>query len=415
MSASPTEQPPLSTQTPAAARIYQEPTFRRQQLPKPDPALQLSALSSTVHDASRSTVQARQDSAIDQHRFDTANDAQLSKINLSHSHQSPKDDQFQPSPTLTSHQPAPPASTSASAPHQDDTFPRQVGTHPPTRQHSKSISSGASYFVPSPRPHDHSTERASLVDARNAIDSRPNITGPASLPEHSYGHQNSHGTRQQRYNVRFAANYTSENMPPSQKSRNDPPTPTAVPAVVAEPEQPTSSPAPVTTTEELPAPTANGNSRPAESQTRTTRDSRDRGEREPSVERCLGCNEAWRRPIPDMDSNKLSPAENNADYMRLASNMIERLRDQRKKADAAYDDWKWRHSHCYRPTSPYSTGSVDDVSRRTEAISHREPSSNGNTTSKRKSEVAHEPHSASKQRRVTSTSPAPPVRTPGSF
>ena len=66
---------------------------------------------------------------------------------------------------------------------------------------------------------------------------------------------------------------------------------------------------------------------------------------ESPVERCPGCDDAWRRPIPEMDAN----------HTRLASNMIERLRDESKRADAAYEEWRWRHSHCWRPTSPHPT------------------------------------------------------------
>ena len=411
--ASPTEQRPLTNQSNQPTRVYSHPQFRRQQEPKADPALQQSALSTGLHNASHSTVQARQDSAIDQHRFEASNDAQLSKPNVSYSHQSPKDSQRQPSPRLNSYQPAP-AYAPVPAPHQGESHPSQTGAHFPARQHSKSVSSGAPSAA-SPRSHEHGAERTVPIDiTRSGPDTRPNNTGPSSLPDHFYGQSNNNGTRQQRYNVRFAANYTSENMPPSQKPRNDPPTPTTAPAAVAEPEpeQSRSSPVPVTSTEETPAPVANGNTHHTEPLARaTTRDSRDR-DREPSVERCPGCNEAWRRPIPDMDSDHVPPAENNAEYMRLASNMIERLRNERKKADAAYDEWRWRHSHCYRPTSPHSTGSIEDVYRRADGIVQVERPPNGNASSKRKSEIPHEPRSASKQQRVSSNSPAPPVRQP---
>lgn len=419
---SPTEQRPSSasaaprdTVPDGVARIFQEPTFRRQPVSKPDPTLQHSALSSGLHHASHSTGQVRQDSAIDQHRFETRNDAQLFKADVSYSHQSPKDSHRLPSPTHSSHQSA--TSTSAHVPvpipHHVDSFASHPEAHPPPNppphQHSKSVSSGAPNLVASPRSHDHSTERSITVDTKTGTDPRPNITGPSSLPEQFFTQQNNFGTRQQRYNVRFAANYTSENMPPSQKPRNEPPTPPSAPATVAEIEEPTSSPNPTSTTDETITST-NGNNRQSEPHSRATRETRDRSEREPSVERCVGCNEAWRRPIPDMDQRPLAPAENNADYMRLASNMIDRLRDQRKKADAAYEEWKWRHSHCYRPMSPHSTGSTDEPARRQDAVAPVEVSSIGNATNKRKSEVPHEVHSASKQRRVTSTSPAPPAR-----
>lgn len=396
----------------STVRVYHEPTFRRQQVPKPDPALQHSALSSGLHDASHSTGQARQDSAIDQHRFETRNDAQLSKASVSYSHQSPNEGQRLPSPTLTSYPSASSASAYAPipAPQQGESFPSQPGAHLAARHHSKSVSSGAPNLAVLPRLHEHSTERIIPVDIRNGADSRPNITGPSSLPEQFFTQQSNFGTRQQRYNVRFAANYTSENMPPSQKPRNEPPTPPTAPAAVADIDQPGSSPIPTASTEEGIASATNGVSRQSELHSRAVREIRDRSDREPSVERCVGCNEAWRRPIPDMDQEPLAPAENNADYMRVASNMIERLRDQRKKADAAYEDWRWRHSHCYRPMSPHSTGSVDEPARRPDPVTPADSSTNGNTTNKRKSEVPHEQNSASKQRRVTSTSPAPPAR-----
>lgn len=413
MSPSPTEQRPLST-----VRVFHEPQFRRQQvqLPKADAALQHSALSPGVHNAPHSaTAQARQDSAIDQHRFEAANDAQLSKSNVSYSHQSPKDSQLQPSPRLNSYQPAPSTLSyaPADAPHQSETLPSQAGAQHPARQHSKSLSSAAPYSAASPRPHEHSTERTVPLDMRNGADPKVNNAGPSSLPADFYSHQNTNGTRQQRYNVRFAANYTSENMPPSQKPRNDPPTPNTAPTAITEPEQPRSSPAPITSTEEPAASTNNGTIHQAELQPRSIRETRDRGDREPSVERCSGCNEAWTRPIPDLDSRHISPAETNEEFRQIASNMIERLRRQNKMADAAYDEWKWRHSHCvYRPASPYSTGSVDDSARRTEPIPHAEGSTNGTTDRKRKSEIPHELRSASKQQRVTGTSPAPAVRQP---
>lgn len=409
---SPTEQRPPTTSTTAAprepaVRVYQEPTFRRQQVPKPDPALHYSTLSSAVHDPSHSTGQVRQDSAIDQHRFEADDNVQLSKLNGSYSHQSPKHSERQPSPRPDTYHPASAASTYAPV-HQSENLPSQTDAQLPARQHSRSVSSNGPYLAASPRSHEHSSERASV---KNGVESRTNITGPSSLPEQFFTQQNNFGTRQQRYNVRFAANYTSETMSSSQKPRNDsPPSPSPSATVVAtNTEHATSSPIPISTSEEEPVST-NGHTRSAESQPRPTRESRDRSDREPSVERCSGCNEAWRRPIPDMDQN-LAPAETNADYMRLASNMIERLRAQNKKADAAYEDWKWRHSHCFRPASPHSIGSVDDT-RRPDHIHKSDGTTTSQTAGKRKSEALHEPQVAPKQRKITEISPAPPVRKP---
>ncbi|KAF3005826.1 hypothetical protein E8E13_008273 [Curvularia kusanoi] len=413
---SPTEQrPPQAAAVPRepAPRTYQEPTFRRQQVPKADSTLHYSTLSSGVQNASHSTGQARQDSAIDHHRFEASNGTQLSNSNVSYSRQSPKDSQRQSSPRPESFNSplSAPAYTTVAASTPSEIPLSQAGTHIPARQHSKSLSSGSPYLASS-KSHEHSTERPI---AKNGIEPRSNIAGPSSLPEQFFTQQNNFGTRQQRYNVRFAANYTSENMPPSQKPRNGSPTPPTAPPVVTEPEQPRSSPAPVSTPEEMTAPptTTNGKPRQNDSQTRATRDARERSEREPSVERCVGCNEAWRRPIPDMDQ-ELAPAENNADYMRLTSNFIDRLRDQRRRVDAAYEDWKHRHSYCHRPASPHSTASLDDNTRRGDLHAQKDGLPHNHTGAKRKPEAPLEPQTTSKQRRMTSTSPAPPVQKPDS-
>ncbi|KAJ4346288.1 hypothetical protein N0V95_005498 [Ascochyta clinopodiicola] len=435
---SPTEQRPqsmststTSTLTPATTStaistptrtVYQEPQFRRQQPPNPDAATTPhSSTSSGMHSMSHSsTVQARQDSATDQHRFELANDAQLAKPTILSAGQSPKNGHRQPSTAPNSYSAADPSTLAYAppAPPQGETHSNLQGAQHPARQHSKSLSSGLPYSAASPRAPEHRTERTIPVDTRNASDPRLHNNGPSSPPEPFYGHQNSNqnsnGTRQQRYNVRFAANYTSENMPPSQKSRNDPPTPNPTSAMPAEPEQPRSSPALVPTTEEYSTSTANGSirhSEPTPRATRDARDARDRGDREHSVERCSGCNEAWTRPIPDLDSRHISPAETGQEFGQITSNMIERLRKQNKMADAAYDEWKWRHSRCtYRAPSPFSSGSVEDAPRRTESVPHAEGSTNGTTDRKRKSDVPLEQHSASKQQRVAATSPAPPVR-----
>lgn len=147
-----------------------------------------------------------------------------------------------------------------------------------------------------------------------------------------------------------------------------------------------------------------------DAQSQPTKVPQDRSDREPSVERCVGCNEAWRRPIPDMDQGLLAPAEHNADYMRLASNMIDRLRDQRKRADAAYEEWKFRHSHCYRPASPHS--SIDDAARRADPLTQSVIQSGplpDDTPKKRRPETPHERQIALKRPKTTSSHSAEPL------
>jgi hypothetical protein len=341
--------PPISVteQPPITKPVHQQPLLRRQDPLKANEPL--TALSSGVHITTHSTVQARQASAIDQHRFDTGNDAELSKSNVSH----------------------------------PDASRRDVG--------------------------------------------RPPITGFTSLPEQFFTQQNNFGTRQQRYNVRFAATYTSENMPPSQKScSNDRSTPPTEPTILGDSEQHRSHPIPLAPSSGSAVPASDESAHHVPELPQPARESRDHGDREPSVERCVGCNEAWKRSIPDRTDEQIAPARNNEEYMRLAGNLIDRLRNERKKADAAYDDWKWRHSHCYRQPSPYSTDSSKDANKRTTIFdlyqaekrkSKREIREYTATygaelrqSNKRKPKIPHEPHSASKQQKRLSVSPSPPVR-----
>lgn len=87
-----------------------------------------------------------------------------------------------------------------------------------------------------------------------------------------------------------------------------------------------------------------------ESHERVSRAERSHSDREPSVERCVGCDEAWKRPYPDL--RDCTQAENGAEFISIAVNLIDRLRDPRTKAE--YEDWQRRHSHCSLPLRPAS-------------------------------------------------------------
>ncbi|OSS44690.1 hypothetical protein B5807_10528 [Epicoccum nigrum] len=229
------------------------------------------------------------------------------------------------------------------------------------------------------------------------IEPRANITGPSSLPEQSFTQQNNFDTRHQRYNVKFADNYVPENLLPSLKpSDGSSSPPLLLPSISSVVPWETERLSRFSGTD-VPALSSTLNAQPE-----ATQIPQDRSDREPSIERCVGCNEAWRRPIPDMDQDPLAPPVNNADYMRIASNMIDRLREQRKRADAAYEEWKWRHSHCYRPVSPKSTGASQDIVIQSGLL----PDS---TPKKRRAESPHERHIASKQSRTTGSLSAEPL------
>jgi hypothetical protein len=145
-------------------------------------------------------------------------------------------------------------------------------------------------------PSSDPASRVSITPEHSTIrktsEPRANVTGPSSSPERFFTQQNNFGTRQQRYNIRFAANYVSENMPFSLKPRQGSPSP----PLFEEREQPSSPQLPTSSEVDTPALSST-----LDDQSQPTNIPQDRFDREPSVERCVGCNEAWRRPLPDMD------------------------------------------------------------------------------------------------------------------
>jgi hypothetical protein len=102
-------------------------------------------------------------------------------------------------------------------------------------------------------------------------------------------------------------------------------------------------------TKEQPAPA------PASSSTAAQEDgqpSAQRRDRESSLERCQGCDGIWRRPLPNLDSVRLNaPAKTVTQLIKISQDMVESLRDQNRKFDAAHEDWRWRHSRCVKPAS----------------------------------------------------------------
>ncbi|KAF2133905.1 hypothetical protein P153DRAFT_392530 [Dothidotthia symphoricarpi CBS 119687] len=341
---------------------------------------------------------------------------------FSSSIRSPRSAHRQPSPRPHSHSSTHSSPTLTAVILQSHQTNSHSGPHHSQRNHSTSLSSTSQNPLPFPRTHEYPGDQTAVVDIRPAA----KTMRPSSPHDHINGNNNNNTTapvappaRQGRYNVRFAANYTSENMPSSQKHRQDaaPATPASAPTAASEP-----SP----TSQEQPAPTEepsiklfNATLQSTDSQQSQSRQK----EGESSVERCHGCNEAWRRPLPNIEQfRRASPAETGHELSMTSHNLIAQLRDHRLKADAAYDQWKWHHSHCIPregyipPTSPSSIASPDDIhSKDTEFVSH-----NGNHTetlsNKRKSDIPHEEDqpTTSKLRKVTfdSKSTAPPVRPP---
>lgn len=231
-------------------------------------------------------------------------------------------------------------------------------TQPFIRGHAETLSVNnqvcAEPFCTAPlRPQLLSRDLAGAV----RIDPNVNWFGSGS----SLDHKKSNTTRQQRFNVGFIANYTSDNMP-AYKPRTELASASSPLTDTSEPQTTCIEP-PVAPSVELSAlpPTQNAPVIEDHAQGRQRR-------RDPSVERCPGCNEAWKRPLPNTEVyHHNSPAENNSDLSKITMNMIAQLVDHGKKADAMYDRWKWRHSHCvpsfeddFRPLTPPGMESHND-------------------------------------------------------
>ncbi|KAH7356179.1 hypothetical protein BKA66DRAFT_428641 [Pyrenochaeta sp. MPI-SDFR-AT-0127] len=401
---------------------YHRQDFRQTALPST--AVSTSEASRTLQDAALAQPPIngqRQDSAISQHRIETFKDAHSfgppSDVTFaSYSTASPNNSHLSPSPTTNSYPTTPSSSLPAAAAveRRQSLIPPQPASRPLERGHSKSLSAGAHVSADSSKSHEH----VAGPSAPARSDSIPRNSGPPA----SSDQPSSTSTRQQRYNVRFTANLTSENMPPSQKARHDAASTAPAPADITEP-QPTGQEQPLSASVEpsisSPSmPSANADPAPIEDQSQAQQK-----RRESSVERCQGCNEPWKRPLPDPDFYRhSSPAENNTDFSRLNMSMLTQLQDHRRRADAMYDRWKWQHSHClpqtsfndFHPPSPPSTEPQDDLhTTSSDGASHNSKHLNA-SSNKRKSEVPHDDVQQvnSKVRKVTfeSSTDAPPVR-----
>jgi hypothetical protein len=92
-------------------------------------------------------------------------------------------------------------------------------------------------------------------------------------------------------------------------------------------------------------------------------DRRQKQDIDPPVQRCQGCGETWRRPLPDLDRHA-SPAENMSEQFMLTQDLVTRLRSHTKKVEEAYSKWVWTHTRCpipqETPLSPADTEILGD-------------------------------------------------------
>ncbi|CAA9962270.1 hypothetical protein PTMSG1_05646 [Pyrenophora teres f. maculata] len=232
------------------------------------------------------------------------------------------------------------------------------------------------------------------------------------LPSPTSDNVNGSG-RHQRYNVRFNTVYTSENMPPNQKPRQDP---VPTPPMATETNQEQSLPSEQTITPSVEPATSPVNSAPPSIDDQNNPDQQN----EPKLERCKGCLEPWRRPLPGEEQYRLSsPAQNMGEQIKLTEDLIKRLENHTKFADEAYAAWQRRHRWCLN--SPPSTDGNPPPAPAPPAADPRSKSTEESSptatpalpvSAKRKSEIPHDP--SSKIRKIVSfdppSNPTHPVR-----
>ncbi|KAL7774766.1 hypothetical protein CFE70_005680 [Pyrenophora teres f. teres 0-1] len=272
----------------------------------------------------------------------------------------------------------------------------------------------------SPPPDSRSNQQAPDTAA-------PSLKQPATSPEQLRGpdtgfrnplpsptSDNVNGSgRHQRYNVRFNTVYTSENMPPNQKPRQDP---VPTPPMATETNQEQSLPSEQTITPSVEPATSPANSAPPSIDDQNNPDQQN----EPKLERCKGCLEPWRRPLPGEEQYRLSsPAQNMGEQIKLTEDLIKRLENHTKFADEAYAAWQRRHRWCLN--SPPSTDGNPPPAPAPPAADPRSKSTEESSptatpalpvSAKRKSEIPHDP--SSKIRKIVSfdppSNPTHPVR-----
>jgi hypothetical protein len=336
----------------------------------------------------------RQDSAVSQQHFDVSKEGQYpapsAELAVPLSNQSP-DDRLQ-SHLTTSSSPLLPVRTS----------PYQPVPQPGAHTRGKSYSVGGHAIGPS-RPHEHAADP--MHNSTRTETAHKSIVPPT--PDHP---QNA---RQQRYNVRFAANHTPDNMLLSQKPRQDPP-PAATPLAEAQssPIEPPAAPAVESSVQGI-----TSILRLQEDQSQAERH---RGDRESSAEHCDACHSTWRRPLPDVQLYREEPSAGAAiddDPARSCrnswSNMAALLRQHGKKADDSLAEWKnQHHGHCWKHREAHQGSTPQQVGPSNHSQVGMGTRAESNGANKRKSEVPHD-DDAQKARKITfdvTSRTAPPVR-----
>ncbi|KAH3954889.1 hypothetical protein HBI56_037200 [Parastagonospora nodorum] len=382
--ASPTNS--ATSTTPSEQHYYQQQQPQQQQQQQSRPHLPPSQGVTSenyhhLHDAAHSHTapinSRRQDSAISHYRLETSKESSSFAPHpepdfASYSRRSPKDSHRPESPHFMSH-----LISQSSAP--------SPSAHPPAS---------------SPNLHEHVT----LIQNGSASDPSPRSAASPPVSDHI-----SPVTRQQRYNVRFAANYTSANMPPTQRPRPSPPLP-AVSAPAEHVEPPPMSriepPAPrveqpASRVERMPIPDARAmilgqGQRRVEPPSHSNTDVPTQ-----PAERCPGCLDVYTAPSPPAWVQQ-PPAKDAMDYAKATAEFFARKSENDKIAEDDHERWKQKHASC-RVKVPSDAGHDFNPLTNTGAT-------NG-SSNKRKDDRQHEESARSRRYPFdNSTTSAPPVR-----
>ncbi|KAL6706841.1 hypothetical protein ACN47E_004984 [Coniothyrium glycines] len=123
---------------------------------------------------------------------------------------------------------------------------------------------------------------------------------------------------------------------------------------------------------------------------------------ESAGERCKFCHELWKRPIPTLgqysNHSEQTPAKNTDDMARNSMNLIARLRSFGTQADAAYEQWCYKHKSgsCAPPegsetsSSPTTHSTTERQRTVTEDPRRDSKLTEASLNNKRKSDVPHD-------------------------
>lgn len=318
----------------------------------------------------------------------------MSESNSSYFNQTPSHARQSTSPAISSYPTTPLSSLPPAIATYSINPDAHAVAHGLQRNHATSPNIGTYVAADSSRLRDQPTEVASSPST--SIDHARNNMVPPLPPDAN------HQTKQQRFNVRFAANHTPDNMWSTQRPRHDAPF-TSPLITEGNGLQPMPREQPVVPALELaiqaPNPSAQRPDEHANAQTRNK-------EREGPMYSQCECGHVYKRPLPSSPPwSDDSQAKTTHEMARVSMGLIWSLEHHGKEADASYTQWQKDHANCSRTRngvhgpSPQNPPSAEYPHSRTPDGAPPNDIPVGTIQNKRKSDLPHS-EEASKVRRV---------------